>query len=305
MAGRKRKIPEGYVPQWESSSDSDTSHSEFKNRIFTPTLSQPPPPLQPQRQPEIEIEVRGEPVDEVEVNPNDDHELLDGIPQNDPISDVYFQVQMVDNDRKQDEETEETDLRPYEEPDLYDEPDISEDEEPNAFNLEEPDTHQQHDQREIEEEERDGNSEREDEEAQFPSYDEFWPISSELEEVEEDKESFIYLLKKFSEEWIINEVHHKVSKVASSEFWNITAKWMFSLASAFEKERKSKFPKFAHIRRKLINQHVPRISLQTGYIDKSTQELSIASDTEKIPVHRFPADKYQKVFEIASVEVLY
>ena len=122
-------------------------------------------------------------------------------------------------------------------------------------------------------------------------------------EPEEDHESFKYLLNQFSEEWMNNEINHKVSKTASSEFWNIAKKYMFSLSSAFNLENKKKFPKFAHIRRKLVKEKVPRISLQTGYVHKTSQLLTIANDTEKTEVLQFPPDQFEKVFETATVKV--
>lgn len=127
--------------------------------------------------------------------------------------------------------------------------------------------------------------------------------NSEDENQEEDKESFKYVLRKFSEDWIVTEVDHKVSKIGTSEFWNTARKWMFALTSAFIKEKKTKFPKFEHIRRKLVKTNVPRISMDTGYVDKNTNELIVAADTEKNPVSEFPPDKYRKVYEIASVKV--
>ena len=115
--------------------------------------------------------------------------------------------------------------------------------------------------------------------------------------------SFKDILAKFSEDWLSNEVHHKVSKVATSDFWNICSKYMFSITEAFTKEKKKKFPKFEHIRRKLKKEKVPKIHLKTGFVNKETQELSI-ENTEKLPVLQYPQDKFEKVFEIAHVKVL-
>lgn len=125
------------------------------------------------------------------------------------------------------------------------------------------------------------------------------------EENQIDKDSFKYQLSEFSKEWMLNQLHHKVSKEASSSFWNISAKWMFALTSSFLNEKKKKFPKFTHIRRKFLKQNVPEISLETAYIHKESQEFRIVCDTEKVPVRQFPPDEYEKVFEIASVKVQY
>ena len=141
------------------------------------------------------------------------------------------------------------------------------------------------------------------EELHDPEFDDLWTNSE--EEEEEDKKSYQYLLRKFAEDWMNNECHHKVSKTASTEFWNIARKWMLPLASAFKQEKKTKFPKFEHIRRKLVKQNVPRVSLDTGFVHKETKELSIVRDTEKIPLLQFPPDVYERVFEVAKVKVYY
>ena len=134
--------------------------------------------------------------------------------------------------------------------------------------------------------------------------DEDYESEEEEEEEEIDVSSFKYKLQKYSEAWIVNENDHKVSKKASSAFWNIARKWMFDLTTAFKNEKKKKFPKFEHIRRKLVKKNVPEVSMDIGYVHKKTNKLTIVKDTQKVPVKKFPTDTYEKVFEIASIKVI-
>lgn len=120
---------------------------------------------------------------------------------------------------------------------------------------------------------------------------------------DEDKESFRYILGQFSEQWLLNEINHKVSKTASGGFWDLANKWMFKLTSAFNRENKKKIPQFGYIRQKLVKANVPDILMDTGYVNKETQELIVVENAKKIPVRDFPPDKFEKVFEISSVKV--
>ena len=120
---------------------------------------------------------------------------------------------------------------------------------------------------------------------------------------EEDTTSFKYILRQFSKDWLETEVNHKVSKIASGEFWSIATKWIFNLADAFKNDKKKKIPQFGYLRQKMTEERVPRISMDVGYLNKDTKELTMVNDVTKIPVKQFPADQFEKVFEIASVKV--
>lgn len=78
---------------------------------------------------------------------------------------------------------------------------------------------------------------------------------------------------------------------------------MFQLSSAFTKEGKKKFPKYEYTRKKLVKKYVPPISIDVGFVHKETKELSVISDSETIPIRRFPPDIYEKVYEIGSIKV--
>ena len=303
MAGRKRKIPEGYIPQWNSDYSTDSDYDRFSvPKKFNAATAAPTPPGA-WRVDEEELHV-----DEVDDTPFTIHDqrhnnggkelrelqgagAAEAIP---TIMDLQFVTPQSDEDASVDESLhdEEVDYEQYtcgqEEEDDDDDDDgdwfiLN----PNFGDISTSDT--------TEENGENG--------WYYPSDDEVPPPPPPVPGEQEDRESFQYLLSQLSEDWIVNEVDHKVSKTASSEFWNIAAKWMFAITAAFIREKKKKFPKFPHIRKKLKKKHVPRVSLETAYINKETRELTIAADTDKVPVSQFPPDKYQKVYESAKVKV--
>lgn len=302
MAGRKRKIPAGYMPRWDSDSDNsdinatseshDVQGKKKKSVSSTPPGATYSPPLtmetkvedepvpapempsfEPQGQPQIIITDEDE--DIVMHDENEEHEVVVDNEEQQQVVDGEEREQISDNEEQDNHDHDDIILQMHEQLNMFEE-----DEE--VVPIEEA------------YEESDDNFENDDE-----FEEDFWSGS----EQQEDKESFQYVLKKFAEDWLGTEINHKVSKIASSEFWNITRKWMTSLNSAFVKEKRKKFPKFEHIRKKLKKEKVPPISLNTGYVNKETKVLSVARETNKIPVRDFPPDKYEKVFEIASVKV--
>ena len=48
---------------------------------------------------------------------------------------------------------------------------------------------------------------------------------------------------------------------------------------------------------------VPPVRMDVGYVSKETGVETVLKDIEHIPVSRFPAGQYRKLYEIASVEV--
>ena len=331
MAGRKRKVPSGYVPEWNSASDADAdtdSDVDFfqlpnPKRFFSPISSSPTSEENADGLPTEQHELQ-DPMHEPQSPQQDLHDpYLDPQSPQQDLNDTHLEPQspqqelqyphlepqspqqeVQDHVQEGDEQQLQEDVNPghEEEDDAYYMEDMLENEQFLDFaeSMEEEEMigegfviNEQLEERQEEEGE-----EEEDEEDDVEQEEE-----EEDEGAEVDKDSFNYLLREFSEEWLYNECHHKVSKVASSKFWNIASKWMFSLTSAYQKDNKKKFPKFAHIRKKLVKEKVPPVSMETGYVNKETQELVVAKDTDKTPVRQFPPDQYEKVYEIASVKV--
>lgn len=121
----------------------------------------------------------------------------------------------------------------------------------------------------------------------------------------DDINSYQYILNSLTEDWLVNELHHRVTKDASNALFEIAKKWFSKLIEA--KDRKgvtTKVPQMVHLRRQMYKKHVPSVSLEFGYKDKSTGEIHIMKNLESTPITRFPPNKFLKLYEIASVKVI-
>lgn len=116
--------------------------------------------------------------------------------------------------------------------------------------------------------------------------------------------SYKKILKKLSDEWIICESDHRISKQASNCFFDLGKKWFYELFDAKRREGIFKeTPKFVSIRRKL-NKKLPDISLDFRYKHKVTGEIVELKDLESTPTGKYPPNEYDKLCEIASVKVI-
>ena len=139
------------------------------------------------------------------------------------------------------------------------------------------------------------------------------PPDSDEESVDENEEninfdvednSYAGILKKLSQDWILSEIHHRVSKEASNDLFELGKKWFHQLFQAKEREGVLKnTPKFVSIRRKLNDKYVPKINLDVAYKHKETGEITIVPTRTTMPVSEFPSSEYMKLYEIASVDV--
>lgn len=121
-------------------------------------------------------------------------------------------------------------------------------------------------------------------EAIAPSFDDICP-PDELEEL--------------SKEWLLVEIKHKVSKIASNKFWSLALKHFNSILQ----NRSNKIPQFQQQRRKLFKTYVPPISLNAAYSNNENDEITEVTDVSTLPISRFPRDTYTKLYESATVKV--
>lgn len=102
----------------------------------------------------------------------------------------------------------------------------------------------------------------------------------------------------------MNEIHHRVSQEGSNAFFELAKRSFHSLMTAKDNEKiATNVPTYNHIRRKLYEKKVPKISFEVCYQNKSTGEVTILKDVETIPTKEFPRTLYEKQYEIASVKV--
>ena len=116
-------------------------------------------------------------------------------------------------------------------------------------------------------------------------------------------EDYSGILHDLAKKWLVIELKHRVSKTTSNAFWEL-AKTMFpSLSRAKIEERVYKrVPKFQSQRRRLFKDNLPKIKLEIGYMNKETREIVVV-ESDKTPVSRFSPHEYEKLYEVASVEV--
>lgn len=111
------------------------------------------------------------------------------------------------------------------------------------------------------------------------------------------------ILKELSTKWIVAEADHNVSKVASNVMWKLAFQFIPNLIRAKDQqEDQTKIPQFQQIRRNYTEDNCPEVELQFGYRNKETDETFHIKSTVT-PKSRFPPNKYEKLYEMATVKV--
>ena len=112
------------------------------------------------------------------------------------------------------------------------------------------------------------------------------------------------MMQKLSENWLLIELTHRVSKTATNSFWQLAKSHFHEMFKMKEEENvKRKVPLFSQMRRVLHQKHVPEISLEIGYQHRETGEITIVQDTRHTPTSTYPPHLYQKLYEQATVKV--
>lgn len=112
------------------------------------------------------------------------------------------------------------------------------------------------------------------------------------------------IFKKLSEDWVILEGKHRVSKRASNEFWSLASSSFNKLYEAKEIAGiKQKIPGVRSVRQQIYRDNVPKIVMEVCYEVKATGDMIILNDLENIPVKKFPPSTYRKLYETAKVSV--
>ena len=103
---------------------------------------------------------------------------------------------------------------------------------------------------------------------------------------------------------MIIEMHHRVSKSASEDFWKLALSMFPRLHRAKITDGIYKrIPQFQNQRKKLFAAKVPKITLKTAYQNKETEEITEVEST-KDPGSQFNPHHYKKLYESAKVEVM-
>lgn len=117
----------------------------------------------------------------------------------------------------------------------------------------------------------------------------------------EEGENYLRILSDLSEQWLITEVSHRVSKQASSMFWKL-ANDMFNPLYLAKGDLGRKIPQFDCLRKKLYDENTPTVHMEIAYESKETGEVTVV-EASSTPVSRFPPSTHRRLYEIAWVEV--
>ena len=113
------------------------------------------------------------------------------------------------------------------------------------------------------------------------------------------------ILNLLTEKWISLELHHHTSKRASEDFWDLSKKFFPKLFRARIDDMIYKpIPKLKSQRNKKKKDNIPPINLQVVYLNKETDEVTVYQG-EKMPVNQFNPRQFQKLYEVASVKVIF
>ena len=114
------------------------------------------------------------------------------------------------------------------------------------------------------------------------------------------------VLQSFSRKWFFTQLSHKVSAKAANEFWDTCLQFFPKLLDMKEREGRVKnVPKFIQMRRNLHAKYCPKVKMEFAFKKKNDGSITIISST-KTPLKNLQRNSdYVKLYEIASVKVIY
>ena len=121
------------------------------------------------------------------------------------------------------------------------------------------------------------------------------------EDPEDPQVDHLSMLRNLSEDWVLQEVNHRISKEASNSLWRL-ANDSFHQMYLAKANQGRKIPQLPHLRRKVYDDNLPPIKMAIAYQSKEDGEITVV-EVESNPVSKFPPSRYRKLYEIASVKV--
>ena len=118
-------------------------------------------------------------------------------------------------------------------------------------------------------------------------------------------ETYNDLVRQLGHLWVESTVKHNISIEGASYLWRIAFKYIEPILNSKKEENNDgKHPQFKHLRRKIINNSVPKVSIRTAFLNLQTNTVETPPPSEKGPDKAFnDVNKYQKLYEITSVKV--
>ena len=131
------------------------------------------------------------------------------------------------------------------------------------------------------------------------------------EEDFEDLENFVFpddyqdLVRQLGHLWMAATVTHNISIEGASYLWRIAFKLLPKIVEKkFEECNEKKFPQFKHLRRTIMNESLPPVTIRTAFYNLETKKVEKLPPSEKGPNKSFSdVNKYEKLYEISSVNI--
>ena len=317
MAGRKRKLPKDFVPEpWlEPISDEDGEWRPVQNLLL---LS--PPQLhsnsdESNGEGDLDEHVADDEIVEDEAEEEDVEEEAEEEVVGEEEQEEEAQEELVGEAEQEEEAEQEAD---DDEEIVEDEADDDEEAEHEADDDEEQAEQEADDEEEdgegadppaMVEQQEQGTSEEDGDTLGTDGASDDAGTSENGEEEEEENannKSFKTLHDELAKSWLLTEINHHVSKSASNSFWNVADQFFHKLYKAKEGEGiTKKVPQFTQSRNKLNANNVPEIKMQVAYKHKETGEISLVESVDSTPTSQYPPNVYTKIYEVASVEVIF
>ena len=308
LRGRKRKLPSVFIPE-PYYHDSDSEHEHEGEGLLGGGdigagvgVKQDDPVEQGQ-----DFEQNGA------IRNNDDVEMLDEEEEEEEDEEEEEQEQeqeQQEEEEEEEEQEEEVELEEEQEQEVAEETEGEEaEEEPHH---EQQEQEQQRQEEDHHNEEQDHQNPREGHEQQHEVHERDIDTDEDsdddedgMEDVDDDEDQdYQSILDSLIEKWMLAEVDHTISKLASNKLWKLAFHFIPRLMQARSLENVTKkVPQFNHIRKCLYDKRTPTVNLEIAYKNKNTDEVVIVQDT-KTPKSRFPPDTFDKMYEMASVKVI-
>ena len=118
-------------------------------------------------------------------------------------------------------------------------------------------------------------------------------------------ETYDGLVRQLGHLWVESTVNHNISIEGASYLWRTAFKYIGNILEAKEAENDDrKHPQFKHLRRKIMKESVPKVSIRTAFLNLLTNSVETPPPCEKGPDKAFnDVNKYQKLYEITSIKV--
>ena len=120
----------------------------------------------------------------------------------------------------------------------------------------------------------------------------------------ESEDEYWNQLNELAKQWLLLELHHKVSKTAVDAFWRLAIHLIPKLIESKKLHSITrKIPQFQQLRRKMFQHNLPKLDLELSYRNNSTGEVSNFV-SPNIPSKQFPKNEFTPLLEVITLKVI-